>query len=186
MWYNSQDELKLFFERVGINLTFSFKNSIIFYNYEVFSLSKVVGVVIERISPIVEELGYELVDVEYKREGHNWFLRVFIDAEQGITLDDCQTVSRKLDKLLDEWDIIPFAYFLEVSSPGLERPIKKQSDYTRFKGRNVKVKTREAIDGRKNFSGEIVGIDNDIIILNMDEGVANIPFDQITSAKLVF
>lgn len=149
-------------------------------------MSKITTVLTERVTPVVEELGYELVDIEYKKEGTNWYLRIFIDSEQGIGLEDCQKVSRKLDSLLDEWDIIPNAYFLELSSPGLERPIRKQTDYLRFVGQNVKIKTHEAIDSRKKFSGEILGIVDGIVSLKVDDATINIPFEKIASAKLVF
>ena len=149
-------------------------------------MSKITSLLAEKITPVVEESGYELVDVEYKKEGKNWYLRIFIDKANGITLDDCQIVSRRLDELLDEWDIIPNAYFLEVSSPGLERPLKKPTDYQRFTGKKVKIKTNETISDRKNFVGEIMGIDDGVVIIQVEGQEKHIPFNKISSAKLVF
>ena len=106
---------------------------------------KVEDLVTELVLPIVEKNSFELVDVEFVKEGANWFLRVYIDKEGGITLDDCQIVSEELSVLLDEKDPINRRYFLEVSSPGIERPLKKDRDFERFKGSLVKVKTFNAI-----------------------------------------
>src|SRR3990167_9137109 len=91
------------------------------------------------VKPIVESEGMELVDVEYKKEGKTWYLRIFIDKNAGVTLDDCQNISYQIEKLLDVEDIISDSYTLEVSSPGIERPLKKISDYNRFKNRLVKI-----------------------------------------------
>ena len=101
---------------------------------------------------IVEELGYELVDLEYKKEGPHWCLRLYIDKPGGITLDDCQEVSQRVGDVLDIKDPIPHNYFLEVSSVGLDRPLKKEEDFVRFKGRNVDLKLYRAIDDPKLYS----------------------------------
>lgn len=148
-------------------------------------MSKVAVLLTERILPLVEELGYELVNIEYKREGNNWYLRIYIDAEAGITLEDCQKVSRMLNGPLDEWDVIPFAYFLEVSSPGLERPLKSSRDFKRFIGHKAKIKTRQAIDGHKTFIGEILSCEDDIIILKVDDNTVTITIQIVSSANLV-
>ncbi|HZK26868.1 MAG TPA: ribosome maturation factor RimP [Thermoclostridium sp.] len=103
--------------------------------------------------PIVEELGLELVDIEYVREGTNWYLRVYIDKDGGITLDDCESVSRPLGKKLDEIDPISQAYFFEVSSPGVERPFKNDRDFEKAIGENVKVNFYKATNGNKTVEG---------------------------------
>lgn len=121
------------------------------------------------ILPIIEENNFELVDVEYVREGGNYFLRVYIDKEGGITIDDCEVVSRSLSELLDEDDFIPDAYILEVSSPGLGRPLKKEKDFDRNIGKEVEVKLYKQINKQKEYSGILVSYDTDKIELEIDE-----------------
>ena len=115
--------------------------------------NKVVNVVENLAKPIIEELGLELVDIEYVREGADWYLRIYIDKDGGVTLDDCESVSRPLSKKLDEVDPIPQAYLLEVSSPGVERPFKKDRDFEKAIGENVKIKFYKAINGKKTAEG---------------------------------
>ncbi len=121
------------------------------------------------VLPIIEENNFELVDVEYVREGGNYFLRVYIDKEGGITIDDCEVVSRSLSDLLDEDDFIPDAYILEVSSPGLGRPLKKEKDFDRNIGKEVEVKLYKQINKQKEYSGILVSYDTDKIELEIDE-----------------
>lgn len=121
------------------------------------------------VLPIIEENNFELVDVEYVREGGNYFLRVYIDKEGGITIDDCEVVSRSLSELLDEDDFIPDAYILEVSSPGLGRPLKKEKDFDRNIGKEVEVKLYKQINKQKEYSGILVSYDTDKIELEIDE-----------------
>lgn len=131
---------------------------------------KVEDVVTKLALPIVEKNSFELVDVEFVKEGANWYLRVYIDKEGGITLDDCQIVSEELSVELDKADPIDQRYFLEVSSPGIERPLKKDRDFERYKGHPVKVKTFNAIDGKKDFEGELVGLIDNKIVIKTDAG----------------
>ena len=105
------------------------------------------------LMPIVETKGFELVDVEWVKEGANWYLRAYIDKENGITVDDCEEVSRALSDLLDEEDFISENYILEVSSPGLDRPLKKEKDFARSIGKDVEVKLFKAINKEKEFVG---------------------------------
>jgi ribosome maturation factor RimP len=143
--------------------------------------------------PILDSMAVELVDLEFKREGRDWFLRLFIDKEGGVTLDDCAEVSREVDALLEVEDVIDAAYRLEVSSPGLDRPLKKSADYERFKGRLVKVKTFEKLDpderghSRKTFTGELLGLEaGRVRIRQLDTkgGVVEIPLEGIAKANL--
>ena len=103
--------------------------------------------------PIVEGNGFELVDVEYVKEGGNWYLRAYIDKPGGITVDDCEVVSRAFSDILDEKDYIEDAYIFEVSSPGLGRPLKKEKDFARSIGKEVEIRTYRAIDKQKEFVG---------------------------------
>ena len=112
----------------------------------------------ELLLPIVEDHGFELVDVEYVKEGSNWYLRAYIDKEGGIAINDCEVVSRKLSDLLDEQDFIEDSYILEVSSPGLGRPLKKEKDYIRNMGKEVEIRTYRAIDCGKRKEKEFYGI----------------------------
>ena len=118
--------------------------------------------------PLVERLGLELVDVEYVKEGSDYFLRAYIDKEGGVTIDDCEAVSRPLSDLLDEVDFIPDAYILEVSSPGLGRQLKKEKDFIRSIGKEVDVKLYKAVEKRKEFSGVLLENDSDSIVIDED------------------
>lgn len=147
------------------------------------------------ILPVLTELGMELVDVEFQKEGQGWVLRLFIDREGGVTLDDCAAVSREVSTLLDVEDLIATAYHLEVSSPGLDRPLKKERDYERFAGRLVKVKTYERLDPdgrgheRKAFSGRLLGLaEGRVRVEQLDKkgGVVELPLAAIAKANLEF
>lgn len=149
---------------------------------------KVTQVVEELVIPILTELKMELVDVEYVKEGKEWFLRVFIDSDGGVDIEDCGTVSERLSEKLDEIDPIPYNYFLEVSSPGAERPLKKDSDFQKAIGKQVYVKTYEPIEGEKVFEGELTSFDGthvkiDIKIKTRKKSI-EIPYDKVASARL--
>lgn len=137
------------------------------------------------VEPIVEEMNYELVDLQYINEGGQWQLKVFIDNEAGITLDDCEKVSKKLDQILDDQDPIPHSYMLEVSSPGAERPLTKADDFIRFAGKQVIVKTYGPINGRRKFEGKLLGISGDNVQLELNGETVDLPLDKIARANLV-
>ncbi|ADZ84124.1 ribosome maturation factor RimP [Cellulosilyticum sp. ST5] len=128
------------------------------------------------LDPILAELHYELVDVEYVKEGPNYYLRIYIDKEGGITIQDCQLTSRAIEKVLDEKDPIKDPYVLEVSSPGLDRVLKKDKEFERFKGRLVDVKLYEAINKQKHFTGELIKKTEDKLYID-DEGT-NLEFEM--------
>lgn len=123
----------------------------------------------ELVLPIIEKNNFELVDVEYTKEAGNWYLRVYIDKEGGITVDDCEIVSRALGDLLDQNDFIEEAYILEVSSPGLGRPLKKEKDFVRSLGEKVEVRTYRAIEKQKEFTGILKSFDKDCVILELED-----------------
>ncbi len=123
----------------------------------------------ELLLPIIEENAFELVDVEYVKEGGTWYLRAYIDKPGGITVDDCEKVSRKLSDLLDEKDYIDEAYILEVSSPGLGRPLKKDKDFARSIGEEVEVRTFRPIGRQKEFTGILKSYDKEKIIIEIGE-----------------
>jgi ribosome maturation factor RimP len=151
-------------------------------------MSKVTEVVEELASPILNELGLELVEVEYVKEGKSWFLRLYIDKENGVDIEDCGLASEKVSEKLDEVDPIPHNYFLEVSSPGAERPLKKEKDFQKAIGKNVFVKTYEPIDGEKTFEGKLVEYDGNIVKVEMKiktrSKFVEIPFEKIANARL--
>ena len=123
----------------------------------------------ELLLPIIEENGFELVDVEYVKEGGSWYLRAYIDKPGGITVDDCEKVSRRLSDLLDEKDYIDGAYILEVSSPGLGRPLKKDKDFERSIGEEVEIRTFRPIHHQKEFTGILKAYDKEKVIIEMEE-----------------
>jgi len=148
-------------------------------------LSKVTQIVEDLLAPILEEMGLELVDVEYKKEGSNWFLRVFIDNETGnIDIDECSLVSERLSQRLDELDPIPNAYFLEVSSPGAERPLRKESDFRKAVGKHVHITTKEPIAGSTVFEGELLSFDGGELTVKEAKQTHVIPLEQIESARM--
>lgn len=137
------------------------------------------------LEPGVRALGFELVDVEYTRAGGQNVLRVYIDHPDGITVDHCATVSRQVSAALDVEDPIPEAYVLEVSSPGLDRPLVKRADFERYAGETIKVRMLEAVAGRKNFKGTLVGLEGDAVLVEVDRERYSLPMARIERARLV-
>ncbi|MBS3970972.1 MAG: ribosome maturation factor RimP [Clostridia bacterium] len=136
------------------------------------------------IMPVIQGNNFDLVDVQYVKEGKEWYLRVFIDKPEGITLDDCELISREVGQLLDESEPIKTSYILEISSPGIERPLKKEKDYLRFLGSKIMVKTFDAINGQKIFVGQLKEFKEGIVTLTVNERDINISLDKIASANL--
>ena len=133
--------------------------------------------------PLMEEYRFELVDVEYVKEAGNWYLRAYIDKEGGFTVDDCETVSRRLSDWLDKEDFIEGSYILEVSSPGLGRPLKKEKDFVRNKGKEVDIKLYRAIDRQKDFTGILTDFDKDTVTITMGDG-ETVVFDKADIALI--
>ena len=140
------------------------------------------------VTPIVNENHFELVDVEYVKEGSNWYLRVYVDKENGIDIDDCVLVSRALEAKLDEEDFIADAYILEVSSPGLTRPLKKEKDFIRNMGKRVEVKLFKAQDGLKEFEAELTDFLDGVVVMKPDEaeGTLSVPLKEIAMIRLAY
>jgi ribosome maturation factor RimP len=135
--------------------------------------------------------GYELVEIEWKREAGGWVVRLFVDRAEGggFSLDDCQRVSREVSAVLDVADVIPQAYSLEVSSPGLNRPLRTVDHFRRFRGEKAKVRLVAGVDGRRNFSGTIVGVPDDApsrVVMEVDGKEYTLPLDDLDSANLVY
>ncbi|WCR29040.1 ribosome maturation factor RimP [Paenibacillus thiaminolyticus] len=142
------------------------------------------SVVESMITPYLEENGFELVDIEYVKEGSGWFLRIFVDKEGGIDIEDCGRISEYASQKLDETDPIEDAYFLEVSSPGAERPLKKPQDVAKSVGKHVFVTTYEPIGGLKEFEGELVSFDGETMVVQVGGKDRAIPYNKVASARL--
>lgn len=138
------------------------------------------------LEPIVSDLGCELVDVKLVTEHGRAILRVFIDKEGGLQVGDCQKVSREIDTLLDVESGIRDRYDLEVSSPGLDRPLVKEADFSKFAGKKISLKTKTPIDGRQNYKGLLHGIEERRIRMTIDGKEYQIPFEQVERAKVVY
>ncbi|MEF2965172.1 ribosome maturation factor RimP [Paenibacillus sp. M1] len=148
------------------------------------STPKIKAAVEEMVTPFLQENGFELVDIEYVKEGSNWFLRVFVDKEGGIDIDDCGRISEVLSAKLDENDPIPSAYFLEVSSPGAERPLKKAEDVAKAVGKDVFVTTYEPVDGLKEFEGRLLSFADERLVVEVGNKSHTIPYSKVASARL--
>lgn len=120
--------------------------------------------------PLMQEHHFELVDVEYVKEAGNWYLRAYIDKEGGIAVDDCEVISRKLGEWLDEKDFISDSYILEVSSPGLGRPLKKEKDFLRSIGKDVEIKLYRQLNKQKDFTGSLKAYDKETVTIGLSDG----------------
>ncbi|MBT5550094.1 MAG: ribosome maturation factor RimP [Nitrospina sp.] len=142
--------------------------------------------VMNLIEPVLVAEGLELVDVEYKKEGKSWALRIFIDKEKGITVEDCQKISRLTGDLIDVEETIKTPYNLEVSSPGLDRSLKREKDFLKFKGKRIRLQSLSPIDGRRKFTGVLTDFKDEIIFMDLEDGK---PFEillhQMLRANLV-
>ena len=142
--------------------------------------------VTELIEPVLEAMDVELVDVEYRFEQGRWVLRIYADMQGGISVDDCARVSREIEDLIEVNDIFQQEYVLEVSSPGLNRPLKKEKDFVRVKGEKIKVRMRTALKGRRNFTGYLTDVRDGIAYVDVTEGRAALPLDGMEKAHLVY
>lgn len=124
----------------------------------------------ELITPILDRMNFELVDVEYVKEGGTWYLRAYIDKEGGITVNDCEAVAREMNEILDREDFVEDSYVFEVSSPGLGRPLKKEKDYIRSMGKEVEIRTYRAINREKEFYGILSAYDENTVTIKTEDG----------------
>ncbi|PIP72365.1 MAG: ribosome maturation factor RimP [Nitrospinae bacterium CG22_combo_CG10-13_8_21_14_all_47_10] len=137
------------------------------------------------IEPVLMAEGLELVDVEYKKEGKNWVLRIYIDKAGGVTVEDCQKVSHLTGDLIDVEETITTPYSLEVSSPGLDRVLKRDKDFLKFKGRKIRLHSLSPIDNRRKFSGLLTDFRDQTVIMEIDGKVFEIPLSKVGKANLV-
>jgi len=132
----------------------------------------------------IQALGYEVVELEFHPQGRGGLLRVYIDREGGVTVDDCEKASRQVSSVLDVEDPIPGAYTLEVSSPGLERPLRKSADFTRFAGERAKVELALPLEGRRRFAGTLKGCEGEDVLIEVDGVLHRLPLGIIAKARL--
>lgn len=138
------------------------------------------------VTPVIEEMGLSLIDVEYMQDGGYWYVRVYVENLNGeITLEDCAAISGKIDEDIDK--LIEQRFFLEVSSPGIERPLKKIEDFIRFQGEKIKVSLKHKVEDNKNFEGVIIKCENNVVFLELEaEKILEILFTEIRKANLVY
>lgn len=137
------------------------------------------------IRPVVEGLGYQLWGIEYRSQGKHTVLRIYIDQEQGIDVDDCAKVSRQVSGVLDVEDPINVEYTLEVSSPGMDRPLYELDQFAQFAGYHVQVRLRAPFEGRRNFSGLLKGVEGEDVVVVVDNHEYLLPIDGIDKANIV-
>lgn len=137
----------------------------------------------ELITPIIEKHQFELVDVEWVKEGSNWYLRIYIDKDGGITVDDCEIINREFGDVLDEKDYISENYIFEVSSPGLDRPLKKEKDYARSLGKDVEIRLYRPVDKKKEFVGTLESYDKNTVTIGLEDG-QSMTFDKSAIALI--
>ncbi|MBI5182819.1 MAG: ribosome maturation factor RimP [Nitrospinae bacterium] len=141
----------------------------------------------EMVKPIVESEGMRLIDVEFKKERKDWYMRIFIDKNGGVNHKDCENISSQIGEMIEVEEVISYPYILEVSSPGLDRPLKYEDDYRRFKGRLVRIYTSTSVDKKKELVGRIIDIEgNNIIVIEEKDkkDIIKLPFKIIVKGKL--
>ena len=138
------------------------------------------------MEPILQDMAFELVDCEFLHSRGKWVLRLKIDKEGGVTIDDCAAVSRELGDHIDVKELISHPYVLEVSSPGLNRPLKKEKDLLRAVGKKIKVRMRAPIQGRRNYAGALNGFEQGILYMSVDREEVALPWDEVEKANLIY
>jgi len=146
--------------------------------------------IMQLIEPVIESEGMEIIDLECLKMKYRWLVRIYIDKERGVTINDCSEISKQVGDVLDVYDVLPGAYTLEVSSPGLNRPLTRDKDFIKYRGSTVRIKTGEKLDGVKNFHGIL----NDYLdengmktlIVDVSGKVYHIPRDMVVKAHLVY
>jgi len=156
----------------------------IFGGIYVLSQSKIKSIVEQITVPYLEEHGFQLVDIEYVKEGKSRFLRIFVDKEGGIDIEECGRISEYVSAKLDEIDPIDEPYFLEVSSPGAERPLKKPEDVARAVGKHVYVTTYEPVEGDKEFEGKLESFDGETLTIAIGKRKVAVPYAKVSFARL--
>ncbi len=139
----------------------------------------------ELFEPVIEGMGYELIEIEYHPNPNYGVLRLYIDKESGIEVEDCSAVSRQISAILDVEDPVPGKFNLEISSPGMDRPLRRLQDFQKFVGEVVKVKTGMPFEGQRNFKGRLNGVEDDLVIIECEDKEVRLPVTAIDKARLV-
>jgi ribosome maturation factor RimP len=148
------------------------------------STDRLIGTIQDFAEPLLADMGMELVEMQFRREGHGWVLRLFIDKDGGVTIDDCATVSREVAAYLEVEDLITHAYHLEISSPGLERPLGTRADFARFSGRLARIKVREPLGEQRVLIGTLRGLEGNAVLLELEKETIRIDLENIAKARL--
>ncbi|MFT5698357.1 MAG: ribosome maturation factor RimP [Desulforhopalus sp.] len=145
----------------------------------------IIGKVRSYLAELLPDMGLELFDVQFRADAHGWVLRVFVDSPDCVSLDHCTNVSRELGQYLDVEEVIDHAYYLEVSSPGLERPLRSTAEFSKYTGKKARVKVHNAIDGVKTFEGVIGDVGEEIINMTLADGSSmQFTYDMFSKARL--
>ena len=149
-------------------------------------IQKIIEKIEKIVTPVVNEMGLSLVDIEYMQDGGYWYVRIYVEnLNEEITLEECAAISGKIDEDVDK--LIEQRFFLEVSSPGIERPLKKIEDFIRFKGEKIKVSLKHKINDKKSFEGIITECKDNIIFLEIEEeNIVEIPFSEVKKANIIY
>lgn len=150
------------------------------------NFTQITGKIHELAEPVLENIGFELIDVEYLSMHGKWVLRLYIDKEGGVTIDDCAYVSNELGDLIDIKNIINHEYVLEVSSPGLNRPLRRKKDFLGAIGEKAKIRTIKPIEGRRNFTGRIMDFHDNTICLETENGIIDISLSEVERSNLLY
>ncbi|MBT3181968.1 MAG: ribosome maturation factor RimP [Deltaproteobacteria bacterium] len=136
------------------------------------------------LTPVLENLGYDLIEQEFMMGQGGWILRLYIDKDGGVNVDDCARVSRSVEDLIEVEEVIPVKYFLEVSSPGLNRPLRRKKDFEKFVGSLIKLKTTSPIDGRSNYKGYLTAVDGVDVVMSVDGSEYRVPLEKLLRANI--
>jgi ribosome maturation factor RimP len=156
------------------------------YRHMVSKVHIVTKQVADLVAPILDEMGFELVDVEYLSKYGRWVLRLYIDTDGGVTIDDCARVSSEIGHLIDVKDVITHEYILEVSSPGLNRPLKKEKDFIWATGKRVKVRMVKPVNGRRNFTGYLKNFEDGTLYVEAEGALVALPLVEVDKANLIY
>lgn len=183
---NKTDNITVCSSEAGLDTRFFIGVFRIFGDAFLTGMTFITKQVSDLIGPILSEMGFELIDVEYLSDRGRWVLRIYIDKDGGVTLDDCAEVSGDLGDLIDIKNFIEHEYVLEVSSPGLNRPLKKEADFIRAIGKKIKVKTKTPMEGRRNFMGVLKDFNEQKLIIEYEGGLVTLAWTDIEKANLVY
>jgi ribosome maturation factor RimP len=153
--------------------------------FEVKGLADIVEKLEQLCEPAILSLGLELVQLQYRREAEGWVVRLLVDRPGGVTVEECAELSRQVSSVLEVEDLIPYRYRLEVSSPGLDRPLCKREHFERFVGASINLHTREPFEGRRSFRGVLRGLHEDLVLVEVDLKIYELPFSAVDKANVV-